>query len=426
MKILYLGYVWPEPASSAAGGRTLEIVRAFRHAGWQVLYASAAALSPHRFPLHDIGIEERSIQVNDDGFDELLISYQPDIVVFDRFFTEEQFGWRVERHCPQALKVLDTCDLHSLREARQLLLKTQLSHPHAIWQVPSRPQTIASMRSLDTTLRELAAIYRCDLSLLISDVEYDILLADFGLPSPILQVNRLLMTKDDSRGVPQYEERQNFISIGNFRHEPNWDAVLWLKQSIWPAIRALLPQAQLHVYGAYPPPKATQLHQAREGFHVLGWAEDAQAVMRQARVCLAPLRFGAGIKGKLADAMCAGTPSVTTSIGAEGMQLDLPWGGAIADTVEEFADAAVELYYNPEQWQDAQLKGQIIADRLFQARSDRDLLISTIQKLKENLTQHRAGNFVGAMLRHHSMKSSQYMSQWITLKNRIARENSDI
>lgn len=422
MKILYLGYVWPEPASSAAGGRTLEIVRAFRQAGWQVLYASAAALSPHRFPLNEIGIEERNIQVNDDGFDDLLMSYQPDVVVFDRFFTEEQFGWRVERHCPQALKVLDTCDLHCLREARHQLLKTQLSSKLGAWQAPSRPQTMASMRALDTTLRELAAIYRCDLSLLISDAEYDILISDFAMPSAILQVNRLLLSKSDHGPSPIYEARQDFISIGNFRHEPNWDAVLWLKQAIWPAIRARLPQAQLRIYGAYPPPKATQLQQVRDGFHVLGWADDAQTVMRQARVCLAPLRFGAGIKGKLADAMCAGTPSVTTSIGAEGMQLDLPWGGAIADTVEDFSDAAVELYCNPEQWQDAQLKGHRLADRLFQAESDRDLLISTIQELRNDLTQHRAGNFVGAMMRHHSMKSSQYMSQWITLKNRIASD----
>ncbi|TXI93159.1 MAG: glycosyltransferase, partial [Burkholderiaceae bacterium] len=113
MRVLYLGYVWPEPASSAAGGRTLEILRCLRDRAWSVSYASAAALSTHRFPLDQLGIEECPIAVNDDAFDELLLKLQPDLVFFDRFFTEEQFAWRVEKHCPQAVRVLDTCDLHS-------------------------------------------------------------------------------------------------------------------------------------------------------------------------------------------------------------------------------------------------------------------------------------------------------------------------
>lgn len=420
-KVLYLGYVWPEPNSSAAGARTLEFLHTFQTQGWQIVFASAAALSPHRYPLTTIGIEEQCIALNDDAFDQLLQEFKPEIVVFDRFFTEEQFGWRVEKHCPHALRILDTCDLHSLREARHALLKAQQgSNGNTNWHPPLLANVIQTMRSSEMAMREIAAIFRCDVSLMISDVEMQILQDYFGIPAAILQLNRLMLTPTGQVQVerPQFEQREAFISIGNFRHAPNWDAVLWLKQAVWPAIRQRLPQAQLKVYGSYPPPKAMQLHQAREGFQVLGWAEDAQAVMSSARVCLAPLRFGAGLKGKLADAMAAGTPSVTTEIGAEGMDAGLPWGGAVENGVEAFAHHAVALYQNPQLWQQAQARGDQILQQLFNRRADQDSLLQKIEVCLGQLAQHRAQNFTGAMLRHHSMKSTQYMSQWIALKNK--------
>ncbi|MBC3881791.1 glycosyltransferase family 4 protein [Undibacterium sp. LX40W] len=418
LKVLYLGYVWPEPNSSAAGGRTLEILHSFRAQGWQVLYASAASLSPHRFPLESIGIAEQLIAINDDGFDELLREYCPEIVVFDRFFTEEQFAWRVEKNCPAALRVLDTCDLHSLREARQVLLKEQLQK-QGNWQAPNLQQIAQTMRHSELAIREIAAIFRCDLSLMISDVEMELLQSVFSVPSSILLLNRLMLLPRTSDTRPSYDERHDFVTIGNFRHAPNWDAVLWLKQAVWPALRKRMPSAQLKVYGAYPPPKAMQLHQPRDGFYVLGWAENAQDVMANARVCLAPLRFGAGIKGKLADAMLAGTPSVTTSVGAEAMDVGGVWPGAVSDDIEVFAQASVDLYQNRERWSQAQEMGDKIVALLFDRERDQIDLINRIVHARENVEQVRSHNFMGTMLRHHSMKSTQYMSQWIALKNQL-------
>jgi hypothetical protein len=87
-KVLYLGYVWPEPNSSAAGSRTMEFLRLFRQQNWQVIFASVAALSPHRADLAALQIEEKQLQLNCDSFDAFILDYQPDLVVFDRFFTE--------------------------------------------------------------------------------------------------------------------------------------------------------------------------------------------------------------------------------------------------------------------------------------------------------------------------------------------------
>lgn len=422
--LLVIGYVWPEPKSSAAGSRMLELIELFLAQQWRVVFASAAAISEHRFDLKAIGVEEKSVLLNDSAFNEYIAELMPDAVLFDRFFTEEQFGWRVEQECPQAIRILDTEDLHSLRHARHVILKqnqkkcdTEVAR-HSLNPVLERPeQLFAHMAEDDMAKREVAAIFRCDLSLMISSFEIDLLTRYFSVPKQLLHYAPFLNLQNQTAS-PTFSERQNFISIGNFRHEPNWDAVLYLKHAIWPLIRAQLPQAEMHVYGAYPPPKATQLHNPKQGFWVKGWAQDAHEVMRQARVCLAPLRFGAGIKGKLIDAMQCGTPSVTTSIGAEAMSDGDLWGGAIADDAESFSEAAVSLYTHEHAWNEAQQNGFSNRDNFFRKENYQQNLTERIIDLQNNLPTERKNNFIGAMLRHHSLKSTQYMSQWIEAKNK--------
>lgn len=422
--LLIIGYVWPEPNSSAAGSRMMELIQLFQSQQWNIVFASAAALSEHRADLPSISVQEKSIALNDSSFNEFLAELKPDAVLFDRFFTEEQFGWRVEQVCPNALRLLDTEDLHSLRHARHQLLKhVQKNSENETARQSVEPvlanfsELYAQMVDDDMAQREIAAIFRCDLSLMISQFEIELLTQYFSVPKKLLHYSPFLKVQEQKTLVG-FNERQHFISIGNFRHEPNWDAVLYLKHAIWPLIRAQLPQAELHIYGAYPPPKATQLHNPKQGFWVKGWADDALAVMQQARVCLAPLRFGAGIKGKLFDAMRSGTPSITTAIGAEAMQGDLEWGGFIENNTQQIADAAVKLYSDQVLWQNSQEQGTQILQGYFGARNHSQLLIDRIAQLEANFGAERQKNFIGSMLRHHSLKSTQYMSQWIEAKNR--------
>lgn len=430
-KILVIGYVWPEPNSSAAGSRMLELVQLFLSMDCAVTFASAAALSEHRFDLATLDVEEKSIALNCSSFDEFVRALRPDVVLFDRFFTEEQFGWRVEQQCPNALRILDTEDLHSLRHARQQLLKAvqkiQLNEKERQSVAPvtaSAAQLFMQMCSSEMAQREVAAIFRCDLSLMISEVEIELLQQYFSVPARLLFYCPFLSQPAiEDKNLPGFSVRQHFVTIGNFRHEPNWDSVLWLKHQLWPGIRARLTateaaQPELHVYGAYPPPKATQLHNPKEGFHIKGWAADAYAVMQNARVCLAPLRFGAGIKGKLMDAMHCGTPSITTSIGSESMSGGLDWCGAVADNADSFVDGAIALYQQQLLWQGKQQQGfRILRDYFY--RSDfSDLLRQRLLELEENLHHERQHNFVGQMLRHHHHKSTQYMGQWIEAKNK--------
>jgi glycosyltransferase involved in cell wall biosynthesis len=412
MNVLVIGYVWPEPASSAAGYRMLALLHAFRRQGWQVTFASPAEKSIHRADLPARGIREVNIALNCSSFDDFITELQPDLVMFDRFMMEEQFGWRVEQHCPNAIRLLDTEDLSCLRHARHQACKQS---SEVCLDVPRE------LLFSEHAKREVAAILRSDLSLMISPAEIEMLQNRFKvdpallLESPFMQPQ---VTEEQQAQLPSFEQRRHFIVIGNFRHAPNWDAVLWLKQTIWPLIRARLPDAELHIYGAYPPPKATQLHNPKQGFLIKGWAEDVNLVMQQARVNLAPLRFGAGLKGKLVDALACGTPSVTTSVGAEGMAGTLDWPQPVADGPEHFADLAVQLYTQAALWQQCQQQGFKLHNHRFDFEPHADTLIERLQQLQQTLDSHRLANFTGAMLRHHSMKSTQYMAQWIEAKNR--------
>ncbi|WP_192561040.1 glycosyltransferase [Pseudomonas gozinkensis] len=421
-KVLVIGYVWPEPRSSAASGHVMQILETFLQQGWQVTFASPAGVGEHPADLGQLGIRTVPIELNNSSFDTFISELAPDIVLFDQFMIEEQFGWRVEKHCPDALRVLETSDLQSLRHARHQRLKDRLKAGddaddfHELF-APALREEFELMADTDLARREIAALYRCDLNLMISPVEIELLVQQFKLPPELLHWCPL-MVEPPSTPAKTFAERTDFLSIGNFRHAPNWDAVLWLKSTVWPLIREQLPKAQLRIYGAYTPPKAAALHNAAQGFHIMNWAEDALQVMSDARICLAPLRFGAGIKGKLIDAMLCGTPSITTPIGAEGMHIQQPWPGAICRTAQDFADAAVKLYRDETRWQAAQTQGHTLLEDIYQQVVHGPALINKLLECRENIEQLRRNNFTGSMLRHHSHKSTQYMAQWIEAKNR--------
>ena len=397
--------MWPEPNSSAAGSHMMSILRLYRQQNWQVEFATPAQATEHMVDLADEGISSQSIELNSDSFDAYITQYQPDIVMFDRFMMEEQFGWRVEKNCPSALKILDTEDLQCLRHARHQAHKA------------GREFTKEDLFS-DLAKREIAAIMRCDISLIISSFEMELLVNTFKVDASLLHhLPFMVDLKKCPTRTKSFSERKHFMTIGNFRHAPNWDVVLYL-QKIWPLIRKQLPEAELHIYGSYPPPKATALHNPKTGFLIKGWAEDAHEVMESSRICLAPIRFGAGIKGKLLDAMIVQTPSITTSLGAEGMHQEEPWSGVVTDDITEFVEAAVKLYNDEEAW----IKAQENGTALLHARYDSEVLgsglIKKINEVEENLEQHRLNNFTGSMLKHHTMMSTKYMSQWIAEKNK--------
>jgi len=408
-QVLIIGFVWPEPKSSAAGSRMMQLIETFQSFDYKITFASTCAKQDKAFDLNLLDIQQVSIELNNTSFDVFLKKLNPDIVVFDRFMVEEQFGWRVTEHCPDALKILDTEDLHCLRKGRETALKDKALFDK-------------TYLFNEVSKREIASIYRCDLSLIISEEEIEILKNQFKVSEHLLYYLPFLtdsISADKKKKLPKIKERENFISVGNFIHPPNFDALLFLKREIWPLIRKKLPQTEMHVYGAYASDKVNQLNNKKEGFLIKGFVEDVNEVMKNAKVCLAPLRFGAGLKGKLIDAMLNGTPCVMTTIAAEGMFGGFEANGFIEDDPQKFADKAIELYTDKIFWNGKQKNGFIVMN----ARFDKRLFISDfmykMNAIYTNIKAHRLDNFTGQMLQQQTLQSTKYMSKWIELKNSI-------
>jgi glycosyltransferase involved in cell wall biosynthesis len=411
-KVLIIGHHFPEPKSSAAGSRMLQIIACFQKARYHITFACASSKNENAFNLSTLDVEEVAIQLNHESFDVFIKGLQPDIVIFDRFITEEQFGWRVAEQCPNAARILDTEDLHCLRKGRRQALKEE------------KPFDKTYLFN-DIAKREIASIYRCDLSLIISEAEIEILQHDFKVDKSLCYYLPFLLdkvTSEDIDKLPSFENRDHFVTIGNFLHPPNYDAVLYLKTTIWPLIRKQLPKAEMQVYGAYASQKVTQLHNEQEGFLIKGFAKDVNEVMQQAKVCLAPLRFGAGLKGKLVDAMQNGLPCAMSTIAAEGMfgpeTSGLESNGFVEDDAQVFAQKAVELYSNKTTWEEKQGQGFSILEKRFFKADFEESFMETVQHTIEQLETLRLQNFTGQMLQHQSMQSTKFMSKWIEEKHK--------
>ncbi len=396
--LVIIGLVIPEPASTAAGSRMLQLMEIFRANGYRITFLTSAANVDFSEK-----IKFRKIDINNSSFDKLIRELNPDLVLFDRFVTEEQFGWRVSENCPEAVKILDTEDLHFLREGRRKAFTERREPVH---------------RDLlnDFFKREMASILRCDLSLIISEFEFQLLTETFLVNEDLLFYIPFVGYKSE-KTAKSFTERRNFVSIGNFLHEPNWQTVLRLKK-IWPKIRRKLPGTELHIYGAYASDKVFQLHNEQEGFIIKGRAESVEEIFDNYRVLLAPIPFGAGLKGKLWESMRYGIPNATSTVGAEAMHGNLDWNGFIDDSEEGFAEKASELYSNEETWNHSQQNGYRIIEEIFNKNKFEKQLIAKTDTISSHLQEHRNRHYLGQILQHHSLNSTKYMSRWIEEKNR--------
>ncbi len=411
LQLLVIGHHWPEPAATAAGRRMLQLLKYFKSENFQITFASSSIPGDHAFDLNSIGVRSVRIKLNDSSFDHFIKELDPQVAVFDRFMTEEQFGWRLAKYVPGCIRILNTEDLHSLRSVREVDLKSGDAFDPKNW--------LAS----EITLREIASIYRCDLSLIISGYELELLAGQAGIPEHLLYYLPLEIKRSDDLLIPGFDKRSDFVFIGNGQHKPNIDAIEYLIRTIWPLIREKLPGTNLNIYGAYLPKRITQLHNPEKGIIVHGHIRDSSDVLAKARINLAPIRFGAGLKGKILEAMSVGTPNIATSIGWEGILKPEAEPQMAKDDPQSFAKDAVEIYSDALLWKERQKwESEIFTELVEEGNSGSDFVLK-ISELRSYLEQHRAANLIGRMLIHHLSASTMYLAKWIEEKNTNKRQS---
>lgn len=366
--LLYMAPVWPEPTSTAAGVRTQAIITRMQRT-YDVHFLSPCKPNQHSAALERTGVHVYQCPANREArFLEVLNRVQPALCIFDRFYCEEAFSFMVQLHAPSAMRVLDMQDLHSLRNERMVNFKAGSS-------VPRIGDTSAPSANSPMLLREIASIMRSDLSLVCSCAEMDLLIRLYGVPEAKLVEAGLFadvpsssepaVKTDGSCQGPAFEDRQHLVHLGNWKHPPNFDACQWLAEGgLWDDMRLALKArgeqgTELHLYGAHATHAAQKLHDPARRIFVKGHMNDISQLAKY-RLSLAPLRFGAGLKGKIVDSWVHGTPVVMTEVGAEGLHIsDRQVSPVVYETNDNksFADVAAATYCDSSLWHSMQRSG---------------------------------------------------------------------
>jgi GT2 family glycosyltransferase len=322
----------PVPDKDAGSVRILAVMRLLVRAGCKVTFVAQSLefVQGYAQQLQQCGIEVLHFpyvwsvpQILSQRGDRI------DLVWISRYLVAASLVDAVRRYAPEALFVFDTVDLHYLRESREAQLKGG--------------RELAARAAL-TQQKELDVVRSADVTLVVSDVEREIL----AKAVPDARVLVLSTIHDVRPRVAGFAERRDIFFVGSFNHPPNADAVIWYAHEVWPLVRARLPGVRMFVIGSGMPPQVAAL--AGDGIETLGHVPDLEPYLGRCRLSVAPLRFGAGVKGKINAAQARAIPVVATNVAVEGMRLEHGRDVLVADSAEAFADAIVKLYSDEALW----------------------------------------------------------------------------
>lgn len=271
-----------------------------------------------------------------------------DLVLLFRPAVVEAHLPRVRIYCPQAKTLFHTQDLHFLRMEREA----------ALFQDEEKRFAAHAMKQ-----SELAAMRSVDASIVVSTAERDLLRRD--LPHEKIHVFPLIMEIPGTR--VGFNARQDIVFVGGYQHPPNIDAVLFFANDIMPLLRRRLPGVKFYAVGSKATPEIHAL--ACDDIIITGFVEELNPLLDKMRVSVAPLRYGAGIKGKIGTAMAAGLPTVATALAAEGMSLVPGEHIMVADGAAAFVDAIAQLYEDEALWRKLSEAGQAFAEQAWGAEA---------------------------------------------------------
>jgi glycosyltransferase involved in cell wall biosynthesis len=288
-----------------------------------------------------------------------------DVVILARYYVAAHYIASVRRYAPQALLVLDTIDLHFLRQRRLAALQ----------------ESASIAQSAEAIYRqEIECIQRCDVTWVVSGVEGEILAREVPLATVMIQTN----VHEGVTGVPPFAAREGIVFVGGYRHPPNVDAALFLAREIVPLVRARLPGVKTYLLGSNAPRAILELQV--EGLEVVGYVPEIEPWLDRCRLSVSPLRYGAGVKGKINQAMSRGLPVVATTPSVEGMHLAEGEEVLVADSPAAIADAIVRAYADEALWNRLSRGGIANVERYFSrtvARASLAELLRLARKKRE-------------------------------------------
>jgi GT2 family glycosyltransferase len=332
-QILIIDAQTPRPDHDSGSLRLVNLMRLLREEGAHVVFlpADRHRVEPYATQLQHLGIEAWHapfaarppawLREHGARFDAVMVS---------RHYVAREFLPLLRTHAPQARLIFDTVDLHYLRERRG----AEVAGDAALARAAERTRAL-----------ELAMIAEADTTLVVSEVERALLRTD----APDARVEILSNLHRVAGAGRSFAERAGLVFVGGFRHPPNVDAVRWFVDAVFPRVRARLPEVEFHCIGSHTPPEIEALA-AHPGVIVHGHVADIAPFMDGARIAVAPLRYGAGVKGKINLSMAHGQPVVATACAVEGMHLRDGEDVLVADDPQAFADALVRLYEDEALW----------------------------------------------------------------------------
>ena len=354
----------PMPDMDAGSVEAVNYMRLLQDLGFKVTFVPADSFFPagrYTSALQKIGIEclyvphVASVKAH---LEERGADY--DLVILSRARNAARYVDTARRLCPRAKILFYTVDLHYLREERQ----AELAGSAALARAAARTRAL-----------ELGTMRKSDATIVLSRAEQEMLSGE--VPGVRLFVIPLLR-EFPGRGAA-FGPRRGMLFIGSYEHLPNVDAVRYFAAAIWPLVRRKLPDVEFLVLGSNPPAEVLALE--GNGIHVTGYVEDLVPYFNQCRLSVAPLRYGAGIKGKIATSLGFGVPCVATRIAVEGMGMTDGAEVLVADLPEEFAQAIARLHEDERLWLGLSGRGFDFVERSYALDAGRELMRDMLTQL---------------------------------------------
>lgn len=354
--VLVVDHLVPMWDRDAGSLRMFKIVQALIGLGARVTFMpdNFTPMQPYTRALQRMGVEVLYGQVNVNAELE-TIAPRLSMVILSRPHVASRWLDTVREYAPSVAVAYDTVDIHWLREARRNAIGTT---PSGALNVSNGQARALGARAYALRELELAMIRATDATLVVTDAEREQIERDV----PKAKVLVVPMVHDVEPGVPPPENRSGIIFVGGFQHLPNVDAAVHLVKDVMPAVWRELGDVRVTIVGSHPPPDVQALASPR--VDVTGWVEDLQPLLDGARLMVAPLRYGAGMKGKITQALSVGLPVVTTPIGAEGLEREGEDCLLIASDPQKLAAHAIRAYRDDELWRGLSRAGQeLVAER---------------------------------------------------------------